>query len=146
QLELGDLVAQRIELGEEALKAVAERGYSEDDGSGAGAGHGLGGPDSTELRPAAGRPRSALAWVEVPLLLPRLDLLRAAGIPRRIDSLGHRRGGMSLRHRALRGRCGWRRRGGRRGRTRTRGGLGSLHGTKHRAVLTVRPGPRATMR
>src|ERR1700761_4298453 len=86
--ELGDLVAQHVQLGEQRLEAVAERRCGEDDGSGAGAGHGLGGPDSTGLRPAARGPpasrrtgaSSALAWVRVLLLLLRLELLRAGAV------------------------------------------------------------------
>ena len=60
QLELGDLVAKRIELLEQALEALAERGRSEDDGSGSDAGHGLGArtlPDFVPL-PDALRPRA----------------------------------------------------------------------------------------
>ena len=54
ELELGHLVAERLELGEQALQALAERRRREDDGSGSGARHGRGRRSLPDFAPLPG--------------------------------------------------------------------------------------------
>jgi hypothetical protein len=109
QLQLRHLVPERIELGQQALEALANGGCGEDDGGGADAGHGGEARvyrTSSRFRPLAraepGR-RSALVRVAVPLLVLGIELRRSVTLRRGLRPVGHRRRGrLALRSRAPR--------------------------------------------
>ena len=152
QLELGHLVAERLERGEEALQPLTERRRREDDGCGSSVGHGDGEPGVYRTSPPC--PSTAVVADPADEVTHRLEW---PPVTRRLSARSTRPCGLAVldlrrRRSAASGRLGTRRRGRRGVRDRGLGpggrrtgsdlGAGRRHRTED-GTLTCQSSPKA---